>query len=134
MKYNKTIEKCSNEEIYYALLDMTKQMAEDKVSNEGKKKLYYISAEFLIGKLLSNNLINLGIYDSVKSELEASGKIRHIARKALCNGRRSVVGKVAANKGGYIKPPGNLPCRKGGGHLWNVYARIGRNGHIHRRI
>ena len=67
MKYNKTIEKCSNEEIYYALLDMTKQMAEDKVSNEGKKKLYYISAEFLIGKLLSNNLINLGIYDSVKS-------------------------------------------------------------------
>lgn len=70
MKYNKTIEKCSNEEIYYALLDMTKQMAEDKVSNEGKKKLYYISAEFLIGKLLSNNLINLGIYDSVKSELE----------------------------------------------------------------
>ena len=74
MKYNKTIEKCSNEEIYYALLDMTKQMAEGKVSNEGKKKLYYISAEFLIGKLLSNNLINLGIYDSVKSELEASGK------------------------------------------------------------
>ena len=74
MKYNKTIEKCSNEEIYFALLDMTKQMAEDKVSNEGKKKLYYISAEFLIGKLLSNNLINLGIYDDVKSELEASGK------------------------------------------------------------
>lgn len=37
MKYNKTIEKCSNEEIYYALLDMTKQMAEDKVSNEGKR-------------------------------------------------------------------------------------------------
>ena len=69
MKYNKTIEKCSNEEIYYALLDMTKQMAEDKVSNEGKKKLYYISAEFLIGKLLSNNLINLGIYEEVKKEL-----------------------------------------------------------------
>ena len=73
-KYNKTIEKCSNEEIYIALLEMTKQMAEDKVSNEGKKKLYYISAEFLIGKLLSNNLINLGIYDQVRSELEASGK------------------------------------------------------------
>lgn len=82
MKYNKTIEKCSNEEIYYALLDMTKQMAEDKVSNEGKKKLYYISAEFLIGKLLSNNLINLGIYDSVKSELEASGKISVRSRRS----------------------------------------------------
>ena len=73
-KYNKSIEKCSNEEIYIALLEMTKQMAEDKVSNEGKKKLYYISAEFLIGKLLSNNLINLGIYEQVRSELEASGK------------------------------------------------------------
>ena len=74
MKYNKTIEKCSNEEIYYALLDMTKQMAEDKVSNEGKKKLYYISAEFLIGKLLSNNLINLGIYEDVKKLLADNGK------------------------------------------------------------
>ena len=73
-KYAKTIEKCTNEEIYIALLEMVKTMAEDKVSNEGKKKLYYISAEFLIGKLLSNNLINLGIYDSVKSELAASGK------------------------------------------------------------
>ncbi len=74
LKYNKTIEKCSNEEVYSALLDMCKLMSEDKVSNDGKKKLYYISAEFLIGKLLSNNLINLGVYDKVKSELEASGK------------------------------------------------------------
>jgi glucan phosphorylase len=76
MKYNKTIEKCSNEEIYYALLDMTKQMAEDKVSNEGKKKLYYISAEFLIGKLLSNNLINLGIYDNLKHPEKISVRSR----------------------------------------------------------
>lgn len=74
LKYAKTIEKCTNEEIYSALLDMIKQMAAEKESNEGKKKLYYISAEFLIGKLLSNNLINLGVYEDVKSELTASGK------------------------------------------------------------
>lgn len=74
MKYNKTIEKCTNQEVYFALLDMVKYLADEKITNEGKKKLYYISAEFLIGKLLSNNLINLGIYDNVKSELEASGK------------------------------------------------------------
>ena len=94
MKYNKTIEKCSNEEIYYALLDMTKQMAEDKVSNEGKKKLYYISAEFLIGKLLSNNLINLGIYDSVKSEL--ANWDFHSQRCRKPERKRSVLSKVVA--------------------------------------
>ena len=55
----KEISECSNEELYFSLLEMVKGMAEEKVSNEGKRKLYYISAEFLIGKLLSNNLINL---------------------------------------------------------------------------
>lgn len=53
---------------------MTKELAKEKESNKGKKKVYYISAEFLIGKLLSNNLINLGIFDTVKEELEANGK------------------------------------------------------------
>ena len=70
----KAISQCSNEELYFSLLEMTKGMAEEKVSNEGKRKLYYISAEFLIGKLLSNNLINLGIYDEVKEELAQNGK------------------------------------------------------------
>ena len=65
----KAISQCSNEELYFSLLEMTKGMAEEKVSNEGKRKLYYISAEFLIGKLLSNNLINLGIYEDVKKLL-----------------------------------------------------------------
>ena len=70
----KEIKDCTNEELYYSLLEMTKGMAKDKVSNDGKKKLYYISAEFLIGKLLSNNLINLGIYEDVKKVLEENGK------------------------------------------------------------
>ena len=74
-KYHRGIAECSNEEIYYCLLEMTKKMAEDKISNDGKKKLYYISAEFLIGKLLSNNLINLGIYEDIKKELADNGKV-----------------------------------------------------------
>ena len=72
--YNKAIKDCTNEEIYIALLEMTKELAKDKETNKGKKKVYYISAEFLIGKLLSNNLINLGIFESVKKELEENGK------------------------------------------------------------
>ena len=73
-RYQKGIGQCSNEELYYALLEMTKGMAKERVTNDGKRKLYYISAEFLIGKLLSNNLINLGIYEEVKTLLAENGK------------------------------------------------------------
>ena len=73
-RWNKALAECSNEEIYIALLEMTKELAHEKESNAGKKKVYYVSAEFLIGKLLSNNLINLGIYDEVKKALEDAGK------------------------------------------------------------
>ncbi len=70
----KEIDGCGDRELYAALLQMTNEMAAAKKKNTGKKKLYYISAEFLIGKLLSNNLINLGIYDEVKEELKKAGK------------------------------------------------------------
>lgn len=64
----------SNEEIYYNLLNLTKKAIDRKGRIEGKKKVYYISAEFLIGKLLSNNLINLGLYDTVNEALKKHGK------------------------------------------------------------
>ena len=70
----KEISDCSEKELYTGLLSLVQEMAKDKESNQGKKKLYYISAEFLIGKLLSNNMINLGIYDTVKNLLEENGK------------------------------------------------------------
>ena len=72
--YQKSLKECSNEEIYIALLELVKEQAKQKESHAGKKKVYYISAEFLIGKLLSNNLINLGLFDTVKKELEENGK------------------------------------------------------------
>ncbi len=73
-RFGRLMDECTNEEIYTALLEYVKERAKEKESIQGKKKLYYISAEFLIGKLLSNNLINLGLYDEVKEELEKCGK------------------------------------------------------------
>ncbi|OUP01822.1 maltose phosphorylase [Drancourtella sp. An210] len=72
-KYGKGIKEASNEEIYTALLCITKEKMQGMKRNEGEKKLYYISAEFLIGKLLSNNLINLGLFDETKDVLEKYG-------------------------------------------------------------
>ena len=75
-KLGKAISESSNQEIYQALMTVVQDMAEQKESNEGKKKVYYVSAEFLIGKLLSNNMINLGIYEDVRKMLAANGKLR----------------------------------------------------------
>ena len=73
-KLGKEIAQASNEEIYGALLSMVQEMAGEKERTYSKKKLYYISAEILIGKLLSNNMINLGIFNEVKDVLAQKGK------------------------------------------------------------
>lgn len=72
--YGKALRECSSNEAYYALLEMVKEITAEKEEIKGEKKVYYISAEFLIGKLLSNNLINLGIYDKVAEYLKENGK------------------------------------------------------------
>ena len=76
---NKSLDQLSDKETYIQLLNYVKALSADKPKNTGKRKVYYISAEFLIGKLLSNNLINLGVYQDIKAELESAGKsLSHI--------------------------------------------------------
>ena len=73
-KYGKKLDECTDEQLYYSVLELTKEMTEVTEEITGEKKLYYISAEFLIGKLLSNNLINLGIYEELETILKKYGK------------------------------------------------------------
>ena len=70
----KPLADCTNQELYLALLEIVRHKSADKVQPVTGRKLYYISAEFLIGKLLSNNLINLGLYDDARAALAAAGK------------------------------------------------------------
>ena len=70
----KSLVDCSDQELYLALLELVRAKSAERVKPVHGRKLYYISAEFLIGKLLSNNLINLGLYDEVRDALAAVGK------------------------------------------------------------
>ena len=72
--FSKPVEKLSDKEVYYVLLALTRRLLSVSSANEGEKKIYYISAEFLIGKLLSNNLINLGVYDEIERILTKRGR------------------------------------------------------------
>ncbi len=74
LKYQKEIKACSDQELYVAILQLSKELMSSAPPITGDKKVYYISAEFLIGKLLSNNLINLGIYDKLDEILKEKGK------------------------------------------------------------
>lgn len=72
--FGKELDKCTDKEAYYCVLELTKGLTQSTTPIAGEKKIYYISAEFLIGRLMSNNLINLGMYDKVKDILAKHGK------------------------------------------------------------
>ena len=90
---------CTNQEIYLALLDLVREQSAARVKPVTGRKLYYISAEFLIGKLLSNNLINLGLYDDVRTALAAAGK------RACLTLRRSSRSRASATAVWAVWPP-----------------------------
>ena len=122
---NHNLAGCSDEELYYGLQKIVKDLVQGKESREGKKKIYYISAEFLIGKLLSNNMINLGIYDEVAEILADAGRDINLIEQAepepsLGNGG---LGRLAAcfldsmatlgmNGAGRVRRPLRTICRK----------------------
>ena len=72
-KYHKEPAQCSHQELYHVLLQLTQELSQARPAPAGERKLYYFSAEFLIGKLLSNNLLALGVFDQVKEALAAAG-------------------------------------------------------------
>ena len=86
----KPLSACTNQELYLALLELVRRKSADRVQPVTGRKLYYISAEFLIGKLLSNNLINLGLYDEARDALAAA--------EEPCRHRRSRAGAVSRQR------------------------------------
>ena len=73
-RFRRAPDQCDDKQLYEALLLLTKRMAEDRPAPETGRKLYYFSAEFLMGKLLSNNLLALGLYDQVRNMLKDLGR------------------------------------------------------------
>lgn len=72
--YGCPITKCTDAQLYSCVLQLTKELLAERPAITGKKKVYYMSMEFLIGKLLSNNLINLGIYEELSQVLKKNGR------------------------------------------------------------
>ena len=72
-RFGKTLDTADKNEVYTALLFLTKEEMENRPKIQGERKVYYVSAEFLIGKLLSNNLISLGLFDEAQAVLAAHG-------------------------------------------------------------
>ena len=73
-RFGSSPDQCNDHQLYEALLVLTRRAAQDRPAPEGERKLYYFSAEFLVGKLLSNNLLALGLYDQVRELLEGMGR------------------------------------------------------------
>ena len=106
--YGKQIQICSDEELYIVLLEFTKREMRQKKIISGPKKVYYISAEFLIGKLLSNNLINLKLYDEID-------ELHILLHLSFCFGHMTGIplkihGKYFITEQGEILPHPEEPC------------------------
>ncbi|MGX7107703.1 glycogen/starch/alpha-glucan family phosphorylase [Hutsoniella sourekii] len=80
--FDRPLKDLSDQEVYKVLLDFVQDQTQAQPLNQSKRKLYYISAEFLIGKLLTSNLLNLGCFDEVQAVLEANGQSLHDVEKA----------------------------------------------------
>ena len=104
----KPLSACTNQELYLALLELVRHKSADRVQPVTGRKLYYISAEFLIGKLLSNNLINLGLYDEARDALAAAGKnladIEEVAGAVSRQRRSGPSGRLLPRLAGNAEP------------------------------
>ena len=118
----KPLADCTNQELYLALLEIVRHKSADKVQPVTGRKLYYISAEFLIGKLLSNNLINLGLYEDARAALAAAGKsladIEEVEPEPSLAWRSGTSGSLLSGFAGNARPAGRR--RRAAVSFWPV--------------